>query len=163
MSQDEAMIVVGVDGSEASAAALDFALREGAARGVAVEAVSAWIWSSPYETFDARSFEENRAAAAETLDARVQEALARLSARPIVSQTVVHDYAGRALVSRAGQAAMLVVGSARKGVVRRTLQGSVSEYCVRHSPVPVVVVPEPDKVDHSGPAEAEVPVQVNQG
>ncbi|MBA2523381.1 MAG: universal stress protein, partial [Solirubrobacterales bacterium] len=37
----------------------------------------------------------------------------------------------------------LVVGTGRKGTLRRTLLGSVSEFCVRHARCPVVVVPDP--------------------
>jgi hypothetical protein len=41
---------------------------------------------------------------------------------------------------------MLVVGSSHKGMAARRLLGSVSEYCLRHARVPVVVVPDPSRV-----------------
>ena len=63
---------------------------------------------------------------------------------PDVIQTVVHDYAGRVLVARAEGATALVVGAGSLGATSTKMLGSVSEYCVRHSPVPVVVVPEPE-------------------
>jgi hypothetical protein len=42
----------------------------------------------------------------------------------------------------------LVVGSANKNAVKRALLGSVSHYCVRHAPCPVVVVPHGQGVNH---------------
>ena len=39
------------------------------------------------------------------------------------------------------------VGSGRKSVLVRALLGSVSEYCVRHARVPVVVVPDPSRLE----------------
>ena len=39
------------------------------------------------------------------------------------------------------RATCVVIGCRGLGKIRRTLLGSVSDYVVRHSPVPVVVVP----------------------
>ena len=58
-------------------------------------------------------------------------------------RVVVHDYAGRVLVARAERASMVVVGSGSPGSASHQFLGSVAEYCVRHSPVPVVIVPAP--------------------
>ena len=44
----------------------------------------------------------------------------------------------------ANRASYLVVGHSHKGALRRALLGSVSDYCVRHSKVPVMVVPMPE-------------------
>jgi nucleotide-binding universal stress UspA family protein len=143
MTAQQGLIVVGLDGSPASRAALDFALDEGAAHGCTVEVVTAWLWSSAYEGMGTvGSITEGQEAARHFQDQALLEALGTRSQRPVVSQTVVHDDAGRALVHRSQGAAMLVVGSGRKGAVARTVLGSVSEYCVRHAPVPVVVVAE---------------------
>ncbi|KNC73820.1 hypothetical protein SARC_13623, partial [Sphaeroforma arctica JP610] len=40
------------------------------------------------------------------------------------------------------QCAMLVVGSRGMGAIKRALIGSVSDYCVHHSDIPVIVVKE---------------------
>jgi nucleotide-binding universal stress UspA family protein len=152
------VIVVGVDHTRGSRAALEFALQEGVARGTTVEIVTAWQWISPYEGIEhAGTVDSAKQAAAEMQDAVVQEALDRLTVHPAISQIVVHDYPGKVLAARAEDAAMLVVGSGRKGAVTRTLMGSVSEYCVRHAPAPVVVVPDPDRVEHPRPAEVDRP------
>jgi nucleotide-binding universal stress UspA family protein len=148
--------VVGVDDSSGSRAALDFALREGLAHGDSVEVVTAWRWSSPYDGVQRASTEDAaRDATAAMQDALVQEALDRLPDRPRVSQIVVHDYSGKALVTRSDGARMLVVGSGRKGALSRGLLGSVSEYCVRHAPVPVTVVPDPLRTVHTPAPEIE--------
>lgn len=149
MSTQAGFIVVGVDRSPAARAALDFALDEGLTHGWAVEVVTSWLLSSPYDGMDrARTLEEGHQAAAAAQDSVVRAALADRAERPLVSQTVVHQDAGRALVERAEGARMLVVGSARKGAVTRAVLGSVSEYCVRHAPAPVVVVAVAERLRH---------------
>src|SRR5262245_27114252 len=126
MTTQQGLIVVGLDGSPASRAALDFALDEGAAHGYTVEVVTAWLWSSAYEGMGAvGSITEGQQAARDFQEQALLEALGTRSQRPVVSQTVVHDDAGHALVRRAEGAAMLVVGSGRKGAVMRTVLGSV--------------------------------------
>jgi len=156
MTEQTSLIVVGVDDTAASRAALDFALQEGLARAATVEVVSAWVLSSPFEGLDhATTFEEGRDAAVATQDRVVAAAIEGLATRPVISQEVVHDYAGKALVEHSDSAAMIVVGSGRKGAVTRALLGSVSEYVVRHAACPVVVVPDPDRVVHHDPAGLE--------
>lgn len=46
--------------------------------------------------------------------------------------------------------AMIVLGSRGQGLISRTLLGSVSDYCVHHSSVPVVVVPPSDRHEKHG-------------
>ena len=58
------------------------------------------------------------------------------------------------------QSIMIVMGSRGQGLIRRTLLGSVSDYCVHHSHVPVIVVPQSDRhekhgIDNFGENEAE--------
>ncbi|HET7690678.1 MAG TPA: universal stress protein [Nocardioidaceae bacterium] len=143
-----ALIVVGLDGSPAARAALDVALEEGLLRGATVEVVTAWVWASPYEGMaHADTFEEAKAAAWAMQDELIGAAVAKLPEPPVISQSVVHDYAGKVLVERAGRAALLVVGHGRRGLISRALLGSVSEYCVKHSSAPVLVVPDVDQGD----------------
>lgn len=129
----DATIVVGVDGTEASRAALAFALREGAARGSTVEVVTAW--ETPTNGVDVRSL----AQAAQ--DEAVADALATVSPTPVISRTLVEEHPAAALVSASRGAAFLVVGRGRKGVAREGVMGSVGEYCIRHAHCPVTVVP----------------------
>lgn len=151
MSAPHGLVVVGLDDSPAALEALAFALDEGVAHGWAVEVVTAWLWSSSYDGMDeVGTIAQGQHAATAFQDEVLREALDARSDRPLISRTVVHDDAGRALVERAEGADLLVVGSGRKGAVMRTVLGSVSEYCVRHAPAPVVVVALPETLAHSG-------------
>jgi nucleotide-binding universal stress UspA family protein len=144
---DNRAIVVGVDGSPGSKAALAFAIEEGLARGVTVEVVTTWLMGPmTADVATATTYDAEHRRAQETQDAAVAEVLEGVEVRPTISQVVLHEYSGQTLVDAAKDAALLVVGSGRKNVLARTLLGSVSEYCVRHSAVPVVVVPDPARV-----------------
>ena len=141
------VIVVGVDGSVGADAALDFALREGAARGCPVEVVTAWLWVSSADMLGHQNqVRDGKIVVQQMQDEVVEQALARASKVPEVSQLVVHDFAGRVLSARADGASMLVIGSgAQTSSTDRTL-GAVAEYCLRHTPVPVVVLPQPERI-----------------
>jgi nucleotide-binding universal stress UspA family protein len=140
------VIVVGVDGSAGADAALDHALRAGLERGCRVEVVTGWLWVGSTDAESRGRLAEGRAAVQRVQDGVLERAATRLGALPEVTRTVVHDYAGRVLVARAEGAILLVVGAGSLGATSTKMLGSVSEYCVRHSPVPVVVVPEPERV-----------------
>lgn len=137
-------IVVGLDDSPSGRAALRFALAEGVARGATVEVVTTWILDG---TVRDRITDQMIADEADVVRKRQDQILAEVGAElpqmPVVSQLVLHDVGGGPLVEAAKDAVMLVVGSGRKSLLERTFLGSVSEYCVRHSRVPVVVVPDP--------------------
>jgi nucleotide-binding universal stress UspA family protein len=140
------VIVVGVDGSGGADAALDHALRAGLERGSRVEVVTGWLSVGSPNTQSPGERANGRAAVQSVQDGALERAAERLGLMPEVTQTVVHDYAGRILVARAERASLLVVGAGALGPTSTKMLGSVSEYCVRHSPVPVVVVPEPERV-----------------
>lgn len=140
------VIVVGVDGSSGADAALDHALRAGLERGCRVEVITGWLWVGSSDAQSTDELAEGRAAVQRVQDGVLARAAERLGEMPEVTQVVVHDYAGRVLVARAEGATSLVVGAGSLGATATKMLGSVSEYCVRHSPVPVVVVPEPERV-----------------
>ena len=136
--------------------ALEFALREGLVHGYAVEVVTAWLWSSPYDGMSrVTSIDEGREVATAVQDRAIRRVRTGSAELPIISRTVVHAHAGRALVERAEGARMLVIGSARKGPAARAFLGSVSEYCVRHAPSPVVVVGDAERVSHRHPTQIQ--------
>jgi nucleotide-binding universal stress UspA family protein len=147
MNDRSNVIVVGVDGSVGADAALDFAFREGAARGCPVEVVTAWLWVSSGDVLGHQSqVRDGRIVVRQMQDEVVDQAVTRAAATPELSQLVVHDFAGRVLSARSEGVSMLVIGSgAQTSSTDRTL-GAVSEYCLRHSPVPVVIVPQPERV-----------------
>jgi len=43
------------------------------------------------------------------------------------------------------KAQLIVMGSRGMGALRRTFLGSVSDYCVHHAHIPVVIVPPPNQ------------------
>jgi len=148
-------IVVGVDDSASARAALRFALEEGLARGVAVEVVTTWVLDGSIRD---RITEKMLADEAHVVRLRQDQILREVTdgmpALPRISQVVLHDAGGGPLVEAAKDAALLVVGSGRKNLLARVMLGSVSEYCVRHARVPVVVVPEPPALADGRPADA---------
>jgi len=145
--RDNRAIVVGVDGTRGSKAALAFALEEGLARDATVEVVTTWLMGPTLsDVATATTFAEEDRRARQVQDATLAEVLEDFTERPAISQVVLQNYGGHALVEAARDAALLVVGCGRKNVLARALLGSVSEFCVQHSTVPVVVVPDPARV-----------------
>lgn len=155
--RDRRAVVVGVDGSPGSKAALAFAIEEGLARGVTVEVVTTWLMGPAIaDIATPTTFEGEQHKAQSIQDSVLAEVLAEFDERPTISQVVLHNYSGHTLVDAARDAAVLVVGSGRKSVLARTLLGSVSEYCVRHAAVPVVVVPDPARLGEDATVHEEI-------
>jgi nucleotide-binding universal stress UspA family protein len=132
-------IVVGVDGSEPSKAALRWAIHQGKLTGAVVEAVTAWQvpantgWMSPADMPDYQD------------DARIvlTEALAEMCAidpEVEVRPRVVQGRAARVLVDTAQGADLLVIGNRGHGGLAEALLGSVGLFCAHHAPCPVVVM-----------------------
>jgi nucleotide-binding universal stress UspA family protein len=139
--KDEAhRIVVGVDGSLSSVAALNWALRQAELTGAKLEAITTWerpmgpaIGMAPPSDFDPK------ADARKVLDAVIA------SAEPghehvSVDSNIVGGPAGMVLVDASRGADLLVVGSRGHGELVGFLLGSVSEHCVTHAHSPVLVV-----------------------
>ncbi|MEU4115183.1 universal stress protein [Kitasatospora sp. NPDC028055] len=135
-----ARIVVGVDGSPPSRAALAWATRYAEATGATVDAVIAWQypvgygWPAPgLQAFD---FEDN---ARQALADAVSETGAG-APRVQIRQHVVQGHPATALLESADGAHLLVVGNRGHGGFTGALLGSVSLHCVHHAHCPVVVV-----------------------
>jgi nucleotide-binding universal stress UspA family protein len=140
-------VVVGIDGSSGSRAALAWALTAAGGRGADVEAVAAFpvdfYWTDAYLA-DPRQIEEVRAdtrARAEALIDEVRRGTGRPGEPvPDVTLLVVPGAAAERLVRQADDADLLVVGSRGRSGVRSALLGSVALHCAAHAPCPVVVV-----------------------
>lgn len=141
-TMDGNVIVVGVDGSAGSAAALRWALSEAKVSGREVVAVRAWTFdpTADLESASTRSWREIEKRYRQQLEQAVADALAGVEPVPVRAETV-EGAPGPALVRRSQNAAMLVVGSHGHGRLLRLLVGSVSAYCLKDSRCPVVVVP----------------------
>lgn len=133
-------IVVGVDGSGPSRAALRWALDEARRRGVPVLAVHTYRFSVP--SIDVVGYVDPRPAAEATLADEVAEALADTGSTVDVETLVLDADAGGTLVRTARTGDLVVVGSRGHGVVTSTLLGSTSHYVACHAACPVVVVKE---------------------
>ena len=138
-------VVVGVDRSEGSRAALRHAAREAAAHDAELVVVHAW--EPPFEhVHGTETTEVLRAAslrqATTVLDELLSQARAergwavqRVTARPVRGE------ASAVLLAAVRDGDLLVVGANRGDLVRRMLLGSVSSKVVRAAGSPVVVVP----------------------
>ncbi|WNV87464.1 universal stress protein [Umezawaea sp. Da 62-37] len=151
-------IVVGVDGSPASRAALAWAVDEAERRGCAVEAVTGQhrdfgmaVGVVPIDMMIGMLPEELRAARQQVLDKAVAEITTEVEIRTVVAG----EEAKLALTSASEHASLLVVGRRGLGAAMTALLGSVSAYCVRHASCPVVVIndlaePMPERVPGVG-------------
>ncbi len=139
-SEPDRRIVVGVDGSVPSKAALAWAVRQAKLTGAVVEAVIAWNYPGTYgypaPIGDDANYEE--------LAARVvTDAIAEVAgpAGPVeIRSEVVEGNPAAALLAASAGAELLVVGSrGHRGFVEALL-GSVSQHCVHHATCPVVII-----------------------
>lgn len=142
-------IIVGVDGSEGSAHALRWAVREGEVRGWPVTALMSWGWlDPPHDGADGPLPLWNEAKARAALAAAVADAVRDPAG---IRQDVVCDLATRALVDAAAGASLLVVGARGLGPLKRVLLGSVSAHCLHHAPCPIAIIrPGADPADGFG-------------
>jgi nucleotide-binding universal stress UspA family protein len=139
------LIVVGVDGSPASAAALRWALEEAVRRGAEVEAITtrerepAFVPATPIG-LSPHGDKPHRHPVQELVD-MVREASSRLERPPEVTEVVLVGDPAVELARASRHADLLVVGSHGHGKAAGVLLGSVVSECLRRSACPVVVIP----------------------
>lgn len=138
-------IVVGVDGSDGSRAALRFALAEARLRRARVRAVAAWhvpalVYEGGFATPDTRVLDELADETGEML-ARVVEEAADAASDVVVETIVREGQPATMLLDEAADADLLVIGSRGLGGFRGLLLGSVGQQCAHHASCPVVIVP----------------------
>ena len=133
-------IVVGVDGSPLSAAALRWALRQAELTGAAVEVVYAWHMPTADGWAPTMELAQSLVRAGEQgLADTIAEVAGDRPAVPVHAR-VTEGNAAAVLLQAAEGADLLVVGSRGYGGFVGALLGSVSQHCVQHAPCPVVVV-----------------------
>lgn len=129
-------LVVGVDGSPHSAAAVDLAFEEASLRGASLRAL--YVWHPPLLGV----LDED--AAVQECRRLLSEAVAgRGAAHPGVDvhHEVVKGHPVQELTTASAHALGLVVGTRGLGGFRGMLLGSVSQGCLHHARCPVFVVP----------------------
>jgi nucleotide-binding universal stress UspA family protein len=133
-------VVVGVDGSPTSEAAVEFAFEAAALRKVPLVAVHVWrdllvdSTMAPLLDWDAVEADER-----EVLAERLSGWTEKYPDVP-VRRLVSRDRPAHALVDESGRAQLVVVGSRGRGAVRGMLLGSVSQALLHHAHCPVAVV-----------------------
>jgi nucleotide-binding universal stress UspA family protein len=160
-------ILVGIDGSPASVAAVRWAGREAQLRGMRVHVVHVRDQQlpTPHYAPQPRAGEPGQAgpAAGETLQAVVDEALGTQPSAGVQVE-LADGLPARVLIDRSVGAEMLVLGSTSHGqstgpatppVQRRTPLGPVARDCLHAAPCPVVVVRSGDVPagESAGPGE----------
>ncbi|GGH99123.1 universal stress protein [Arthrobacter liuii] len=134
-------IVVGVDGSDQSKAAMDWAIAESRLRRGEVQAVTAW--SFPYvsdamgTSWDYEIFEKDAQAILEAELERVKDQGVTVTGR------IVEGNAASALIGASKEADLVAVGSRGHGGFTGMLLGSVSHQTIHHAHCPVLVFREP--------------------
>ena len=137
------LVLVGVDGSEESANAVEWAARYATQTGGTLELLIAWYWPPSYGYPMAISGYDPEAIARGV----VEKASAELSLPPErLRVTVVGGPPAQQLVAASARADLLVVGSRGHGGFVGLLLGSVGAHCVHHAHCPVLVV-RPADVD----------------
>lgn len=136
-------IVVGVDGSEGSQKALQWAIEEAGRRDATVEALHAWEPGLTAGLYSGAVFTEEsvQEAGEKVLDDTIAAADPAGSTK--VERRCVTAQPAAALIEAGKDADLLVVGSRGIGGFYRLLIGSVSSQVAHHAPCPVVVVPTP--------------------
>jgi nucleotide-binding universal stress UspA family protein len=163
---DSAAVVVGVDGSPGSRAALVWALADAARRGARLQVVSAFpvdIYWGDAMLIDERRIEAFRADTEGRVRALADEVRSQSGAASVaVDVMVVPGPAAHGVLAAAEGADLLVVGSRGRGSVRSTVLGSVALHAVTHARCPVVVV-HPRLDSGSAPPRVVVGVDGSEG
>jgi nucleotide-binding universal stress UspA family protein len=136
-------IVVGVDGSPASARALQQAVDLAAAMSAEVDVVHTW-----QVTYGATELSMMPAIPSTDLQLAAEQTLAEVvggvdDKGVTINRIVTEGDAAGTLIDAAAGADMLVVGSRGHGGFVGLLLGSVSHKVINHAPCPVLVVPPP--------------------
>lgn len=147
-------VVVGIDGSETSAKALAWAVREARARRSPLVVVHSYrnaILGAIEYSAPVLSPDMLEQAARDS----VQRALADVDTGGLVTapqRIIVESGAPAAILDAASDASVVVVGSRGMGGVKGFVLGSVSHQVTQHAPCPVVVIPPADRAAPETPA-----------
>jgi nucleotide-binding universal stress UspA family protein len=139
-------IVVGVDGSPGSRAALRWALDQAARTAAGIEAVIVWaqepVLCCGYELASVTVAADDLRAAADTvlMDTLVEVIGSHGRSVP-VQPRVIPGRPVEELLRAAHSAQLLVLGGPTHGTMVGLLTGSVSHQCVQRASCPVVIVP----------------------
>ena len=137
-------IVVGIDGSEHSKQALEWALAEAKLRSAELRVIYAWMLPvyatgygfAPGALIDPVAMADS---ARSQLDKTLDD-VAGYTKDVTIERKAVEGMAAQVLVEEAKGADLLVVGSRGHGGFAGLLLGSVSQQCAHHASCPVVII-----------------------
>ncbi len=139
-TRQDGPIVVGLDGSPQSEAALAFAVEAAVARRVPLRAVRAWLDPAvPYVVTGPADWDEEVRRQQGLLSEQLvewREKYPDLRVEPVLMQ----DRPAHALAQSTGGAQLVVVGSRGRGGLTGMLLGSVSQAVLQHAECPVAIV-----------------------
>jgi nucleotide-binding universal stress UspA family protein len=164
LTQRGGKIVVGVDGSASSRAAVAWAIDEAAHRDAEVEAV--YAWALPTLAYSAPEFIEPdpEQVQSEGTD-MLEQALALVSATiPVKARSRVEHGRPVDVLRRVGEepdVRMLVVGSRGHGDIAQLVLGSVSHALTHHAPKPLVIVPKAAGTGTTSPPRGRIVVGID--
>ncbi|OBB89909.1 universal stress protein [Mycobacterium sp. 852002-30065_SCH5024008] len=145
-------VVVAVDGSKASNAAAIWAAHEAAMRKIPLTVVHAVTtptatWPPvPYpESLAVRLEDEGKKAVMHAI--KLAEEALPADRKVAIHRELVYSSPALALINMSGEAELIVVGTAGRGLLARGVLGSVSATVVRHAHCPVAVIHGDDLPD----------------
>ncbi len=141
-------IVVGIEGTQASQGALEWAIREAIVRQCELTVVHAWDYI-PARDAGRMSEHEERTASGCMLDAAVASAVRAVGASPEVVVRSVRGSAAKVLLAQSEFAQLLVLGRGHRSGAIDVLRHSVTAECVRRAVCPVVVIPNVPAAVHA--------------
>jgi nucleotide-binding universal stress UspA family protein len=140
-------ILVGVDGSDHSRAALHWAYEEAAHHGASLTVVATWHppalpMTPPYGSLPPDDYSNQpRMTALALLEQFTSELVPKSPVVDVRTSVEEGKNPAKVLIERSQEADLLVVGSRGHGGFAGMLLGSVSNHVVAHASCPVVVVP----------------------
>jgi nucleotide-binding universal stress UspA family protein len=139
-------ILVGIDGSDHSRRALEWAAREAAMRHTPLTVLTVYqpvvgYWAAPVPYMPDPDLAGQTAETAEQETEATLDKLGPESRPASVSVRAVAGLPAEEIMLAAADADMIVVGSRGSGGFKRLLMGSVSTQVVHHAHCPVVVIP----------------------
>ncbi len=134
-------LLLGVDGSPASNAAVGVAFEEASLRGCRIEAVHAWL--GPVDEDGTTPLRHDKNATRDGEERLLAEALAGWQEKfpgVAVRRRLVHGRARQTLIDASRQSQLIVVGARGRGGLRGLVLGSVSQAVLHHADCPTLIV-----------------------
>lgn len=139
------IIIVGVDGSASSIAALTRAAQIATALDAPLEAITTWEYPVMLDAYYPTEWSPQDDA--EKILATAVDQAFHGEPPPRFTQTALQGSAARVLIEQSAHAAMLVLGSRGHGGFVGLLLGSVSAACAEHAQCPVLIMHSPKPAD----------------